>query len=125
MKKRILLIATILIMMSLHFIKANNYPKVDRTVKLEKEMPEGPSKAPALFPVIFNAYLSANQLSIQAENYTANVLINIAGTAALSQGLNFGNSDMVVLDLSALPAGEYQITVVTEGKGTFYGTFYL
>lgn len=43
----------------------------------------------------------------------------------MDETVQIDSSGSITLDISSLPAGDYTITVITVGKGTFEGEFTL
>jgi len=96
----------------------------EQEIDLRKQNPSGPPRAPSIYPVSFSASLFMDEITIGSQNYTGDITVQITGiSGSIIQTLQISASTTVVVDVSALPEGVYNIAIVTVGKGTFKGEF--
>lgn len=96
----------------------------EQEIDLRKQNPSGPPRAPSIYPVSFSASLFMDEITIGSQNYTGDITVQITGiSGSIIQTLHISASTTVVVDVSALPEGVYNIAIVTVGKGTFKGEF--
>lgn len=120
MKKILCLLSVICISIFNFGMYAENYPQ---SVDLRKAAPSGPPRAPALNPVSFQGEIYMGELTITAQNYEGDIEVIITGSSTIDETVQIDSSGSVTLDISALPPGDYTISVITVGKGTFVGDF--
>ena len=96
----------------------------EQEIDLRKQNPSGPPRAPSIYPVSFSASLFMDEITIGSQNYTGDITVQITGiSGSIIQTLHISASTTVVVDVSALPEGVYNIAIITVGKGTFKGGF--
>ena len=96
----------------------------EQEIEFRKQVPTGPPRAPSIYPASFSASLFMDEITIGSQNYTGDITVQITGiSGSIIQTLHISASTTVVVDVSALPEGVYNIAIVTVGKGTFKGEF--
>lgn len=94
-----------------------------REIEITKESHSGPPRVPSLYPASFNGLFLMGEITISAENYSGEILIQITGVnGSVTQTVPVSETENAVIDVSSLPEGEYVLMLYTD-KGTFSGDF--
>lgn len=94
----------------------------EQEIDFRKQLPTGPPRALALYPVSFTGTVFMDELIVGSQNYTGDITVQITGiSGSLVQTIQISASEIAVIDLSSLPEGVYNISIFTVGKGTFKG----
>lgn len=123
MKKTFIILLLIVGFFSINITAKNKDQKQD--VQLAKDNPKGLSRAPALNPVSFSGTVYMDMLILTAQNYTGTVQVQITGAGGLTYSFYAAGAAVENIPLNTLPAGNYTVSVITEGSGTFTGSFVL
>ncbi len=94
-----------------------------REIEITKESHSGSSRVPSLYPASFNGLFLMGEITISAENYSGEILIQITGVnGSVTQTVPISETENAVIDVSSLPEGEYVLMLYTD-KGTYTGDF--
>ena len=73
----------------------------DQTIDLKKIIPTGPSRVPSLYPASFNGLFLMGEITISAENYSGEILIQITGVnGSVTQTVPVSETENAVIDVS-------------------------
>ncbi|MGC3979170.1 MAG: DUF3244 domain-containing protein [Paludibacteraceae bacterium] len=96
----------------------------NKEIQFNKRSASGPSRAPELYPVSFSGVLFVDEIALSAQNYQGAVTVHISGVGgAITQTCQVSDTQNAYINISALPAGEYTIDIITENNETFTGDF--
>ena len=117
------ILITILIGISANTLFADDTTN-NQNITFDQKTPGGPRRAPSLYPVSFSGSFFMDELIINAVNYTGNITVQITGiNGNITQTVPISESENAVIDINSLPEGEYDINIITDGKGIFTGSF--
>lgn len=118
-----LILFIFLLIFSGNYLMAGNTP-ISQEIRLDKNNPTGPSRAPSIYPVSFAGSIFIDEITISTQNYNDEITVQISGTnGSIVQVVEISDSQNAVIDISSLTEGEYTIDIITNGKGTFKGDF--
>ncbi len=93
-------------------------------IKLKRTTQSGQMRSPATSSARFTAYLSGSFLTVQAENYTGDIQVQVLGQGALSTSFYVEESGASAIDISSLEGGDYILMLITS-QGVYIGEFYI